>query len=109
MARSISIATATGPGIETFPASHLRTVRPPLAPKRRIDASSAWVKPILPRAALSALGSNGLAGRASCPGVSKLRLLLGSRWGKVGLALVILNEIRGLIVVALVLWGWHGR
>jgi hypothetical protein len=27
---------------------------------------------------------------------------------KYGTALIILNEIRGLIVVALVLWGWWG-
>jgi hypothetical protein len=29
------------------------------------------------------------------------------KWGKWLLAAFILNEIRGLITVGLILWGWH--
>jgi hypothetical protein len=28
------------------------------------------------------------------------------RWGRIALALIVLNEIRGLCVVAALVWGW---
>lgn len=34
--------------------------------------------------------------------------LVRSKWAKAGLTLIILNEIRGLAVVATILWSWYG-
>ena len=31
-----------------------------------------------------------------------------AKLAKAGLALIVLNEIRGVAVVAVILWGWYG-
>lgn len=35
-----------------------------------------------------------------------IKNLFRSKWGKLGLALIILNEIRGVMVVAPIVWAW---
>lgn len=37
----------------------------------------------------------------------KITRLFSSKWAKAGLTLIILNEIRGLIVVGAILWSWY--